>query len=375
MTVRVGKVTFSDWISLSFQNGWTDTFIFRIDARACIPPFYYEEPLRRMASHVNRKRPGASLWVRVDAPPVAPQAPGEWFMLEVRRSLKGLALPYAVTQAGKTPDWLDFSRPPRLFHSPLPRPPVVDEKHSRLSLEELRCLQALGRMEKGDEEEVASLAGLPVDVTKNLLAQLEEKELVVYKTSPKIRRGKSRPAQMDLFPLWHLRSRGLSLALRSWEIPKGIEFTSRKEENLQQIGYGHRHVSRVWTSWLKSAWPQAEILTGWSEVRIPDLSVIPDGLAWGRIQGYETLFWLEVGDDHKDRNEITKITTKRLDQARRLCERTGVRLMYTQLSTNWVHEAARWGCVDLPEEVAVVMGNSRRFGELPVIEWGKVIPN
>ena len=103
MTVRVGKVTFSDWVSLSFQDGWTDTFIFRIDSHACLPPFCYEEPLRRMSSHTNRKRPGASLWVQVDAP-------GEWFMLEVRRSLKGLALPYAVTLIGKTPDWLEFSR-------------------------------------------------------------------------------------------------------------------------------------------------------------------------------------------------------------------------------------------------------------------------
>lgn len=366
MTVRVGKVTFSDWVSLPFQNGWTDTFIFRIDARACLPPFCYEEPLRRMSSHTNRKRPGASLWAQVDAP-------GEWFMLEVRRSLKGLALPYAVTLAGRTPDWLDFSRPPRLFHSPLPRPPAVEEDHASISIEELCCLQALGRMEKGNEHEVASLAGLPVDATKNLLPHLEEEELVVYKTSARIRRGKFRPAQMDLFPLWHLRSKGLSLALRSWGIPKGIEFTSRKEENLQQIGYEHRHISRVWSAWLKSAWPQAEIWMGWSEVRIPDLSVIPDGLAWGRIQGYETLLWLEVGDHHKDRDEITEVTAKRLDQARKLCERTGVRLVYAQLSTNWVHEAARWGLVDLPSEVAVVLGNKRRFGDLPILEWGKVI--
>lgn len=104
MTVRIGNVTFSEWISLSLQNRWTDTFIFRIDARACIPPFCYEEPLRRMASHVNRKRLGACLWVQVDAP-------GEWSVLEVGRSLKGLGVPFAVTLASKSPDWLDFSRP------------------------------------------------------------------------------------------------------------------------------------------------------------------------------------------------------------------------------------------------------------------------
>lgn len=96
---------------------------------------------------------------------------------------------------------------------------------------------------------------------------------------------------------------------------------------------------------------------GRSEFYLSKLSVIPDGLAWGRIQGYETLFWLEVGDDHKDRDEFTEITTKRLEQARRLCDRSGVRLVYVQLSKKWVHEAARWACVDLPEEAAVVMGN------------------
>ena len=124
---------------------------------------------------------------------------------------------------------------------------------------------------------------------------------------------------------------------------------------------------------MKSAWPKVEIWAGWSEVRLPGMSVIPDGLAWGRIQGYETLFWLEVGDGHKRRNKITDITTRRLDQARTLCERTGIRLVYVQLSTHWVHEAARWACVDLSKEMAVVMGNQRRIGKLPILEWGKVI--
>ena len=85
----------------------------------------------------------------------------------------------------------------------------------------------------------------------------------------------------------------------------------------------------------------------------------------------ETLFWLEVGDGHKSKNQIADITNKRLNQAMELCRRTGVRLVYTQLSTNWVHEAARWACAELPNDVAVVMGNQRKFGEFPMMEWGK----
>jgi hypothetical protein len=50
----------------------------------------------------------------------------------------------------------------------------------------------------------------------------------------------------------------------------------------------------------------------------------------------------------------------------------GNMLVFTQLSTSWVHDAARWACVDLSGEEAVVMGNLRRFGELPMSEWGTV---
>jgi len=366
MTVRIGKMTFSDWISLPFQDGWSDTFIFRIDAQSCLPPFVFKKTLQRMISHTKQKRSSASIWIQVDSP-------GDWYIAEIKRSLKGLHLPFAVKRAGVDLDYLDFSAPATLLYSQSQPPPTVTEKPQSISPGELRCLQALGRMEKGDVDEIASLAGLSIEITKKLLAELEAKKMVVFKIGMKNVRDKTKPVQMDLFPLWHILPKGLSFALRSWSIPKGVDFSARVEENQRQIGDEHRHISRLWLAWLKAAWPRVEIWTGWSEVRIPGLSVIPDGLAWGRIQGYETLFWLEVGDKHKKRDKITEITTKRLDQAWKLCQRTGVRLVYAQLSTNWVHEAARWACVELPNEVAVVMGNMRKVGQLPMMEWGKVM--
>ena len=365
MTVRIGKMTFSDWVSLPFQDGWSDTFIFRIDAQSCIPPFEFGPLLKRMAAHTFSKRSSASLWVQVDAI-------GEWYAAEVIRSLKGLAVPFVVVRAGITPNYVDFSFPPKLLYSRSQPLPVVDDKQQSVSLEELRCLQALGRMVKGSEQEVASLAGLPVDITVDLLDVLKAKKLVVYKISPKITRDKSKPEQMDLFPLWHPESKGLSIALRSWGVPIGLDFKNRTEENLQQIGSPHRQVSRSWSEWLKSAWPNAEIWTGWSEVCLPEVSVLPDGLAWGRIQGFETLFWLEVGDEHKSRKQIEKITRKRLKSAWMFCRRTGVRLVYAQVSTEWVHNTVRWACNQLPLDIAVVLADHRRFGELPTIELGKV---
>ncbi len=73
---------------------------------------------------------------------------------------------------------------------------------------------------------------------------------------------------------------------------------------------------------------------------IPGLNVIPDALAWGRVQGSETLFWLEVGDEHKAEEHIVEDVGKRLSQAIQFSERTGVRLKFALLSPHWVREAA-----------------------------------
>jgi len=365
MTVRIDDVTFSDWTSLQYPDGWTDTFIFRIDAHACIPPFNYAPLIRRLVAHVVNKRSCASIWVQVDSP-------GEWFIVEVRKSLQGLRLPYSVTQAGVKPEVLEFSCKPGIFENPPPHPPVVDGKMPTVSSDELRCLQALARMGQGLESEISSLAGLTRASTTICLGSLADQVLVTHEMRQKIPPVRSKPKQISFIPYWYVKPRGLDLALRSWGAPRGVFFRKRREAHLRQLETDHRHISRLWPDWLRSAWLQAEIWTGWSEVRIPGMRVVPDGLAWGRVQGYETLFWLEVGDGHKSMEEIEQPTRKRCVYARKLCRRTGVRLAYTQLSTKWVHDTARWAFVDLTAEEAVVMGNLRRFGELPILEWGRV---
>ncbi|HKJ38476.1 MAG TPA: hypothetical protein VJ972_06855 [Anaerolineales bacterium] len=366
MTVRVGKVTFFDWVSLPFRSKWTDTFIFRIDAHNGLPPFAFRSMLQRMCAYMCTKRSIASLWIQVDSP-------GDWYLAEVKRSmLPGLGLPYAVTHIGDVPQFESFSFQPPLLHEAPPHPPTMMEEEQKISPDELKCLQVLGRIVKGNVQDIASLTGLSEDVVTELLAGLDNRKLVIHKIGSKITGDKSKPVEMDSVPLWHLKRKGLKIALRSWGVPKGIEFTSRTEENLHLIDTDHRHISRRWLAWLKAAWPQAEIWAGWSEVRLPETSVLPDALAWGRIQGYETLFWLEVGDEHKNREEIEEITRKRLDEAWKFCQETGARLVYTQLSVNWVHKAARWALNKIPQEAAVVLGNRRKFGVLPTVEWNVV---
>jgi hypothetical protein len=171
MTVRLGSMTFADWVSLPYQGGWTDTFVFRISARACLPPYAYVPLIKRLTIRkVRNLRRSMSLWVQVDAP-------GEWFSIELRRSLQGLQLPCAVTN-GEVPKNVDFSYPPWLGVSNSGRPPDVEDEPSSVSPEELLCLQVLGRMVKGDQEEIASLTGLSTGDTTRVLYDLETRKLV-----------------------------------------------------------------------------------------------------------------------------------------------------------------------------------------------------
>lgn len=224
-------------------------------------------------------------------------------------------------------------------------------------------MRVLARIQEGLVSEIASLADLAV--ATNVIASLRKKKLLL-----------PAPEQEDAkikAPYWQLSRSGLSYTMRRWNAPPKIDFTNRREGDSSDIRTPHRHVSRMWPTWLRSAYPKAEIWMGWSEVRIPGISVRPDALAWGRILGFETLFWLEVGDNHKGNNEIEVDTRTRLEQALVFCRRTGVHLVYAQVSPNWVQKAAQWGITNLPDEAGVIMGHANYFGKLPMIEWGKVM--
>jgi hypothetical protein len=364
MTVRIGDVTFSDWIGIEHEGAYTDTFIFHIDAMNGLPPFGYRPLLQRLVAELHQKRPGASLWIRVDAP-------GEWYAAEVKRSmLRGFPLPYVVTRAGETPDFHSFSSRPQVFHPAMKRPPEVDNEFSSVSPQALKCLQVLGRIHKGDDAEIASLSGLSEDVVMDVLRKLEKNRLVEFKRGRKIQKDKSRPVEPDPYPLWHPTRKGRSIALRSWGASRGVGFSMAREHNPDKICTPHRNLSRRWLAWLKTAYPRAIIWSGWSESRLPGMFVYPDALAWGRVQGFETLFWLEVGDEHKRSDEIRKTTRIRLVSALEFCQATGVRLVYAQISPKWVQELVGMALGPLPPEVAAVMASKRRFGKLPNVEWG-----
>ncbi len=351
MGVRIGSLVFSEWRSFYLGNGWSDTFVFPISAGAGLSPVDYAGPLRRMASQVSRLRPGASLWVPVEAPG------GRWYAEEVRQSLRGLPLAVAVAGNYASPPCLqDFSFCPGLYRTSMPSPPAApDLGAGDLSLQEVQALRVLARLETAYTAEVASLAGVSLPTARQALRGLQNRKLV------------ERDGQ-EAYPTWRMLRAGLSQALRSWGLPPGVAFPARQERTAATGR--HRRTARLWPAWLRRACPQAEIWAGWSEVSLGRLR--PDALAWGELSDREALFWLEVESGNASRETLRRKISRRFEQALFYVRRFSLDLVFALLAPPWVRQAVLEIFVHLPGDAAVVLADWKVFGVLPVPQWGSM---
>lgn len=352
MSVCVGATVFDEWHSLPLMGGWTDTFVFIMPADAGLPPADYARLLRRMTPMVTKLRRSASLWVKIGA------APGQWYANVVRQTLRGIPLPYAVTAADQPPAVTDFSFPPWTDVVPSPPPPQADfTRDIGLTAPETTVLRVLARLADGYTAEIASLAGMDRTTTRTVLRKLHEQKLI-------------EPMADSDYPRWKATRRGISLALRSWGVPPQIPFTARRENRLQ-TGSEHQRPARLWTAWLRRAWRHADVWTGWSELAL-DRNLYPDALAWGRLNGYETLFWLEVETGHLSREQIRVKTRRRFLAAASYTRKQGVRLVFCVLAPHWVREAVATIFTEISEDTAVAIGDWKSFGELPLVGFGEM---
>lgn len=356
MTILLDNLYFDAWRPTEFNGLWADSFILKISAQSALPPAEYANGVYQVASRLVRKRPGASLWVQLDAP-------GSWYLNTLRSVLawKG-KLPVVVTPCLKNsvPQLKEYRVRPTLGRERPPEPETVQAATLLISPAALACLRVLGRIERGRFGEIASLAGLDNQRAVYALDELLAAGYADEETS----------GGNGVF--WSLKRKGLEAALRSWGIPKEISFARRKELSLSDPEGYHRNVSRLWPHWLRSAWPHVQVWAGWSEVRMPGLSVTPDALAWGMLGPFETLFWLEVEDGHCTRLEIQKKIRRRFSQAREYAKQENVHLVFALLGREWVRNAARQVFTDMTKDVAVVLGDWKDVGRLPLTEWGRV---
>lgn len=369
MTVRVGKVLFDDWESLKFPGGWSDTFIFQMSPAAGLPPADYARVLRSLIPSVLKLRKSASVWVQVSGK----SRDGNWFIQAVRHALRGLPAPVAITSGSVLPQIRDFSFYPWMDCHPLPRPPTAEPylKGKRLSFSEISSLRVLARADCAYTKEIASLAGLSLTTVRSALRTLEEGGFVQSV-------GERRR------PYWRVCRTGLSIALRSWGLPPGYAFPSRKErgrsackersaprrKKRRSSAGRHRRTARLWPAWLRKAWPQVEVWAGWTEV--PCAYTRPDSLCWGLLDGYETLFWLEVESGNKSGEILRAKTVWRVNQALVYTRGYQVRLVFIILGLPWVRRDVVKVFYDLPGDVAIVLEDWKAVGELPVPAWGMV---
>ena len=369
--VRVGSLLFDDWHSLLLKDNWSDTFVYRILATDGLPPGDYARAVRRVVPPLLKLRHSASLWVAVESP-----SGGTWYSEQVRRTLHGVSAPVAVTNELDTPPQLsDFSFFPWTERIQSPRPPqAVNPLPEDITPNELRCLQVLARLEQAYTLEVASLAGCSRPTARKSLKSLYERGLLNFvPESSNVR-----------YPYWEIRRPGVSLALRSWGISAGVSFPRRKErryggkkrsdnqKKVLYIGGRHRNTSRLWPAWLRTAWPnRVTIWAGWSEVFLGKAR--PDALAWGLLDGRETIFWLEVESGNRSKVEIARKAIRSINKAiQYIGSFSDLDLVVAFLGPPWAIEGIRDVLGNAPGRVAIVLAGWTDFGMLPEPVRGKV---
>jgi len=380
MATRVGSAVFEDHISMEVWPGsWTDTFVFPIRHDAALPPWDYAEVVKTTIPVLKKLRKGvASLWVPV-------MAPGKWYFEEVKYALRNPTIPVAVTNGKeRLPRTIDFSVIPgiREVVSP-PGLPADELPTSNLNERTVRCLLALARLTVAYTNEIARYCLINEAYCLESLRELESLRYIEHCDDPLIdfhlvtARQKSSMGSVkdkDIRPYWRIRRPGVSAALRRWGVPAGVPFDFRLERN-KLLDSPHRRRSRQWPTWVKKALPHANIYAGWSEVSIPGARANPDSLAWGDINGVETLFWMEVESGKSSRQLILDKTITRWRKAVTYTNYVGVHLVFVFLGMPWVRNAARLVFMDVPKSCAVVVADwsKENFGQLPYPKWGEVV--
>src|SRR5271157_1983579 len=337
MAYSVEKLVIPDWKNVEVGGGkYTHTFIFPISSNNLLPPPDYCDVIERCAPAIVRNHSTASIWVQVNSP-------GLWYPLEVRRALshvKNIAV--AVTRSGSDLRISDFSNcMPYLSNSRISPPPFAKNWVSPVKENPLACLRVLTRLGQGLTKEIASLASFSVRTTLDALNSLEERKLIAHVYPAEERDAKKLYSKK--YPYWILKRSGLRVALRSWGVVPGVRFSSLLEKRHGE-GEGTRHkiASRLWLASLKESYKElAEVWAGWTEVNIPEMRLTPDALAWGKMEGRETLFWCEVESGHLGTEETAAKLLRRLRTASRYANQMEMKLVFGVLSVQWLQDAIK----------------------------------
>ncbi|MEP7136689.1 MAG: hypothetical protein ABI904_17315 [Chloroflexota bacterium] len=329
-----------------------DVFKHSLSYKDGLPPYAQARIIDLISNRLLKARRYPALWVLVDSP-------GDWYFGEIKRLVKQ-RIPMTIQPAWKiSVVEQEFYQPIHPTYLREGDAPVLESRFDPtdygIKESALRVLQVLARLKAAYRSEIASLTGFSESHVRNLLKQLQAESLIDWK-----RIGK--------YDGWEIRTKGLSLAHRSWNIPKGVHFTKYRGE-FRYAAERHRRVSRRWRAWLEAAYPSIEIWESWTEV--PLFNGIPDALAWGHKDKREMLLWLEVDSGHSSRKVMERNYSRRLQNAYLHAKRLGIPIIFCIMGPPWVEEYFPQFIPPLPPSLAVIGQDWRTFGDLPVYEFGR----
>lgn len=324
--------------SLSYEDG--------------LPPYAQARIIDFLVNQLIKTRQNPALWVSVDAP-------GDWFRYEIKRLIK-YKIPMTVQPARKTSvterEFYHPIRPTYLREGDAPvLAPCFDPVEYGIKESALRVLRVLARLKTAYRPEIASMTGFSESHVRNLLKQLQTENLIERR-------------KIGKYEGYAIRVKGLALAHRSWNIPKGVPFAKYRGE-FRYAGERHRRVSRMWRAWLEAAYPRVEIWESWTES--PLFDGIPDALAWGYKDKREMLFWLEVDSGHSSEKVMKRNYSRRLQNAYVHAKRLGIPIVFCILGLPWVVRYFPQCISPLPPSLAVIGQDWRAFGKLPIYEFGR----
>jgi hypothetical protein len=343
-----------EYIGVIYESIWSfpfDIYKHYLSAKDGLPPYSQARIIDLLSLKLSHTKCRVCLWIAVDAP-------GTWFLSEIKRLIK-YRIPTIILPAGESKPndftlfrsntyWAYPARNQRFFVS---KPGETGDDELKGSL--LSTLRTLARMDTAHTIEIASMTGVSKTYVRGLLKKSQEKKLVHWE-----RIGK--------YDGWKITNSGTRAAHRSWNIPKGAHFAPYRKE-FRYAGERHRRTARMWRSWLETAY-QAEIWACWTEV--PVQRGIPDALAWGCIGNREYLFWLEVDTGHSSKKVMRSRYGGRLKQIYNHSLEWNLPIVFCMMGPPWVVEYFPRCIPRLYPSIAMIGHDWRNFGILPAYIFG-----
>jgi hypothetical protein len=346
------------WSPLFCGNGYIEAYKINVSANVGLPPFAQFKILCRIIREVDKYTPFPHYWISVDAP-------GHWYLNELKRFFYHTSNIVAVLQSGKKPREEDFQSRVYSRYETLAYPPtfLTGDLPMRLSIPpgEFRVLQSLARVRLAAAIELSSLSGFTWRNTRSIAQKLSQKGLIRRKKNGK-------------YEAWEITRRGIREVYRSWKTMYNFN-TKRVCCEQKFAGWRHRRVSRLWARTLRTSWgSRVQIWESWSEVNLggiyPVGGIYPDSVAWGNYNGKEVLFWLEVETGKHSHGQIQRKYQYRLNKVKQYARICGLPIIFTILGPPWTIVSIAPHLTDIPGNVALVLHPWMELDNLPYPDFG-----